>query len=215
MDLLLRQEKPADYRATEELTREAFWNLNTPACVEHYLTHILRGSESFVPELDLVALKGDQLVGNIIYTKAIIKKDDSSTQEVLSFGPLAVLPNYQHQGIGSALIERTKELATQMGYTAILIFGNPEYYQRFGFKAAENYRIGTAWNTYADALLALELVPNALANAAGMFIEDPAFNVDEAQVVAFDKTFAPKEKLEGLPSQLKFMEQVQKNKPRT
>lgn len=215
MDLLLRQEKPADYRATEELTREAFWNLNTPACVEHYLTHILRGSESFVPELDLVALKGDQLVGNIIYTKAIIKKDDSSTQEVLSFGPLAVLPDYQHQGIGSALIERTKELATQMGYTAILIFGNPEYYQRFGFKAAENYRIGTEWNTYADALLALELVPNALANAAGMFIEDPAFNVDEAQVVAFDKTFAPKEKLEGLPSQLKFMEQVQKNKPRT
>ena len=215
MDLLLRQEKPADYRATEELTREAFWNLNTPACVEHYLTHILRGSESFVPELDLVALKGDQLVGNIIYTKAIIKKDDSSTQEVLSFGPLAVLPDYQHQGIGSALIERTKELATQMGYTAILIFGNPEYYQRFGFKAAENYRIGTAWNTYADALLALELVPNALANAAGVFIEDPAFNVDEAQVAAFDKTFAPKEKLEGLPSQLKFMEQVQKNKPRT
>lgn len=215
MDLLLRQEKPADYRATEELTREAFWNLNTPACVEHYLTHILRDSESFVPELDLVALKGDQLVGNIIYTKAIIKKDDGSTQEVISFGPLAVLPAYQHQGIGSALIERTKELATQMGYTAILIFGNSEYYQRFGFKAAETYRIGTEWNTYVDALLALELVPNALANAAGVFIEDPAFNVDEAQVSAFDKTFVPKEKLEGLPSQLKFMEQVQKNKPRT
>lgn len=128
MDLLLRQEKPADYRATEELTREAFWNLNTPACVEHYLTHILRDSESFVPELDLLALKGDQLVGNIIYTKAIIKKDDGSTQEMLSFGPLAVLPAYQHQGIGTALIERTKEIATQMGYTAILIFGNPEYY---------------------------------------------------------------------------------------
>lgn len=215
MNLLLRQEKPADFRATEELTREAFWNLNTPACVEHYLTHILRDSKSFVPELDLLALKGDQLVGNIIYTKAIIKKDDGSTQEVLSFGPLAVLPAYQHQGIGTALIERTKELATQMGYTAILIFGNSEYYQRFGFKAAENYRIGTEWNTYADALLALELVPNALANAAGVFIEDPAFNVDEAQVSAFDKTFVPKEKLEGLPSQLKFMEQVQKNKPRT
>ncbi len=53
--LSLRREAPEDYRAVEEMTREAFWNVHVPGCCEHYLAHMLRKSAAFLPELDLVA----------------------------------------------------------------------------------------------------------------------------------------------------------------
>ena len=55
VELKLRTEQPADYRETENVTREAFWNLYSPGCCEHYLLHVMRDSPAFVPELDLVA----------------------------------------------------------------------------------------------------------------------------------------------------------------
>ena len=62
----LRPEHPADHRAVEELTRDAFWNFYSPGCVEHYLTHILRSSPDFVEGLDYVAVRGDTVVGSIL-----------------------------------------------------------------------------------------------------------------------------------------------------
>ena len=133
----LRPEGSADFRAVEELTRNAFWNHHAPGCDEHYLAHILRESSDFVPELDYVAVHDGKVVGNIMYTRAKIVLDRSGEREVLCFGPLAVDPAFQGQGVGGALIERTKTLSRELGYKAILIFGDPEYYSRFGFIPAE------------------------------------------------------------------------------
>ena len=119
----LRPESPADFRAVEELTRNAFWNHHAPGCDEHYLAHILRESSDFVPELDYVAVHAGKVVGNIMYTRAKIVLDRGGEREVLCFGPLAVDPAFQGQGVGGALIERTKTLARELGYKAILIFG--------------------------------------------------------------------------------------------
>ncbi len=58
MTIKLRTEQPADYAETEHVTREAFWNHYSPGCNEHYLLHIMRGSPSFIPELDVVAVHG-------------------------------------------------------------------------------------------------------------------------------------------------------------
>ncbi len=65
----LRLAQPADYRATEELTREAFWGLNHPGCDEHLLLHKLRAVPASVPELDYVAEVNGKLVGHVIYSK--------------------------------------------------------------------------------------------------------------------------------------------------
>ncbi len=215
MEVELRRETPTDYRTVEELIREAFWNHYVPGCCEHYLAHILRNSAAFVPELDFVAQMDGRVVGNIMYTKAKIMGDDGVEYPVLCFGPLAVLSEHQGKGIGMKLIERTQQEARELGYSAILIMGDPEFYKRAGFRPAQEFGIGTAWDTYSPALLAYELTPGVLANCRGKFQEDPAFDVKQEDVAEFDKTFPPKQKKEGLPSQQRFMELCSVNEPRT
>ena len=71
----LRQERTSDYRSSENVIREAFWNHYTPACDDHYLIHIMRDCPAFVPELDLVAVDGDKIVGNSMCLKSYIEGD--------------------------------------------------------------------------------------------------------------------------------------------
>jgi predicted N-acetyltransferase YhbS len=214
-DIELRLEKPQDYTEVEHITREAFWNKHVPGCDEHYLAHVLRSSAAFVPELDFVAVHDGKVVGNIMYTKAVIRCDDGTEQNVLSFGPISVLPLMQGQGVGSMLIRHTLENAKEMGYTAVLIYGDPGYYSRFGFVSAKQYGIGTSDDFYAEALQALELVPDALAKSAGKFFEDHAYEIDETAAAAFDKQFLPKALRDDLPSQRHFKEMLKARKPRT
>lgn len=214
LPIKLRPEVPADFRAVEELTRDAFWNHYAPGCDEHYLAHILRCSPDFVPELDYVAVCGGQVVGNIMYTRAKIVLDRGGEREVLCFGPLAVAPAFQGRGVGGALIERTKELARTLGHAAILILGDPDYYSRFGFVPAERYGIGTSWGVYIISLQALELQAGALADCEGTFIESASFQMDPAQASDFDRSFPPREKRAGLPSQERFQWIIQQTRPR-
>ena len=206
MDIQFRVEQPADYRETENVTREAFWNQYTPGCDEHYLLHILRDCAAFVPELDVVALLGGKIVGNAAYTRAVIEGDDGRAYTVLCLGPISVLPTYQRKGIGRRLIEYTKELAREMGFRAILLYGDPAYYSRHGFVPAESFGIRTADNMYADALQAYELYAGALSGIKGRFVEDEIYNVDTNAAAEFDKSFPPKERVTGTRTQLRFIE---------
>ena len=126
IDLIIRNEKENDYRAVEELVREAFWNLFVPGCHEHFILHNLRSSSDFIPELDFVAEKGGKIIGQIAYSHGIIECKQGEEKEVISFGPVSVLPAFQKQGIGSALIIHTINLARDMGYPAICIYGDPD-----------------------------------------------------------------------------------------
>ena len=212
--IILRNEQPSDYRMVENLTREAIWNQYAPGCSEHYLLHILRDSAAFIPALDVVTEVDGQVVGNIVYTKAKIVGDGGECTEVISFGPIAVLPEFQGRGIGGRLIEHTKKLAQTMGYRAILIYGDPDLYSKFGFAPAEEYAIGTPDNAYAAALQAFELHPGALAECAGRFYEDAAFEVDPHTAEEFDRGFPDKERKSGLPAQTRFHQVVAMRKPR-
>ena len=213
-NIKLRNENVSDYRAVEELTREAFWNHHVPGCDEHYLMHIMRNADSFINELDIVAEMDGKIIGNIVYTRAKIETDDGNCQEVISFGPLSVLPEFQGKGIGGMLIEHTKKIAKELGYKAILIYGDPAYYSKFGFAAAETYNIGTSDNMYAVALQAIELFPGALSNISGRFFEDAIYEIDEAGAKEFDKTFPQKELQHDLPSQKRFCQLVGMRAPR-
>lgn len=212
-ELILRHERPSDYREAETLTREAFWNLHVPGCDEHYLLHNMRSAEAFIPELDFVAEYQGKLLGQIVYTHACIAGDDGQQHPVLSFGPVAVLPAFQGQGIGSLLIRHSLQQALTLGHRAVLIYGDPDYYSRLGFCPAENFRIRTADNNYMPPLQALELVAGALNKLSGRFLEDDIYHIDSDAALAFDHSFPPKTRLSDLPSQKKFLEMLTQQKP--
>jgi len=213
--ITLRLEQPSDYRETENLTREAFWNHYVPGCDEHYLLHIMRGSAAFVPELDFVALYNGRIVGNAVCAKSVIKTDDENECEVLGIGPISVLPEYQSKGIGGRLLELVKQTARDMEYRAIFLYGDPEYYSRYGFVAAENYDIRTADNMYAEAHQVCELYEKALSGITGRYFEDKVYEIDGTAAAEFDKAFPPKKKIEGTASQKRFLELVGSRKERT
>ena len=197
INLIIRNEREKDYRNVEQLIRESFWNLYVPGCNEHFVMHNLRDSNDFIPELDFVAEKEGQIVGQIVYSRGIIECKQGEAKEVISFGPVSVLPAFQKEGIGSALINHTINLAKDMGYPAICIYGDPRYYSRFGFRCAEKYDIKTSDDKFAVALQVLELKKGALNNVPGKFIESTAFAVDENQFAQYDATFPFKEKTEN------------------
>ena len=95
-----------------------------------------------------------------------------------------------------------------------MIYGDPDYYSRFGFVPAEQYGIGTRYNTYAAALQTIELVPDALAGKSGLFFEDSAYEIDADEAEAFDRLFPEKTKQSGLASQVKFQQQLSMQKQR-
>lgn len=179
------------------------------------MLHILRDSASFIREFDTVAVLDGEIVGNIVYTKAAILGDDGNLREVLSFGPVSVPPALWAKGIGSTLIRHTLARAKELGYGAVLIYGDPEYYQRFGFVPAEAFGIGSADNLYMYALQALELREGALEGCPGRFVEDALFHIDEAAAAEFDKSFPQKARRGDLPYQERFRHISGISKPRT
>lgn len=208
MKIQLRLEEKEDYRYVEELTREAFWNVHSPGCDEHLLIHNLRGKKEFIKELDFVAVHGEKIIGNIVYVESKIE-NKGKEQKIITFGPVSVLPKYQNNGIGSKLINHTLEIAKEMNYRAILIYGDPEYYKKFGFEESKKYKITNRDNKYPASLLVLELYSNVLNGITGIFDEGDIYNVDEEELSEFEKNFVEKEK-KITKSQKRFLELVNK-----
>lgn len=134
----IREEKISEQRETENVVREAFWNVYSPGCSDHYLVHQIRQCPAYIPQLNLVAVKNETIVGHVINIKSYISGDDGRNYEVISLGPISVLPQYQRTGVGSKLISEVKKIAKQSGYRAILLYGNPAFYLQQGFEPAEN-----------------------------------------------------------------------------
>ena len=213
MEFDIRPERPQDRAPAEALTREAFFNVHVPGCCEHYILHIMRDCDAFVPELALCAWHGEELVGCAYYTLAAIIDEGGARHEVLCLGPIGVLPGWQRKGVGAALIREGQRRARALGYDAIALYGDPAYYGRQGFVSAERFSVRTTDDMFADALQICALRPDALAGVSGRFFEDAVFEVDEAAAEAFDAAFPPKEKRSGLPSQKRFLETVAMRRP--
>jgi predicted N-acetyltransferase YhbS len=194
LDIMLRLEEEKDFKIVENITREAFWNVYKPGCNEHFILHNLRNSQAFIKELDFVAEMDGSIVGNIVYSKGKVVDDDGMEHEVIGFGPISVLPSCQGKGIGEKLINHTVEMAKAMGFKAIIIFGNPAYYHRFGFDNAKKFDIHTADGENFDAFMVKELSEGSLQGISGRFIESDAFKVNSNEFEAFDMQFPPKEK---------------------
>lgn len=188
LETVIRNERPEDYRAVEELTKKAFWNVNAPGCDEHYLAHVLRDHRDFVPELDFVLEMGGKLVGNIMYTRSLLRGGNGGEKTILTFGPLSVLPDYQRLGFGKALMEHSFKTAAALGYEAVVIFGNPENYIPRGFKSCKKYGVSIG-GVYPVPLLVKELREGALSGERWTYIESEAYNFDRIDAKRFDADF--------------------------
>ena len=205
-NLTIRLETEKDYRAVEELTREAFWNVYKPGADEHYYVHQMRNHPDFIPELAFVLELDGNIVGNIMYTKAWLEDENGNRKEILSFGPLCVAPEYQRQKLGKILIEHSFEVARKMGYDVNINFGNPGNYVSRGFVSCKKKNVSFVVDgNFPTALLVCELVPGALDGRKWMYIPSTAADCceDTAAVEAFDVTFPPKKK-KWMPSQEEF-----------
>lgn len=195
MDLHLRPTLLSDARATEELTRDAFWDVYKPGADEHLVLRQLRASDAYLPSLDLVALAETQVVGHCITTRALLRHA-TEEQSVLCVGPISVDPARQRRGIGALLLRRTIDIATHMdpavGGAALVLFGNPAYYRQFGFRPCRDFGITTSTGDAPDFLLVLPLRDTPL--LAGSFHESPAFQVDSEELDRFEANFPVREK---------------------
>ncbi|MBC3798409.1 GNAT family N-acetyltransferase [Acetobacterium tundrae] len=190
----IRNEEEADYETVEEITRRSFWNLYIPGCNEHYLVHIMRSHEDFLPELDLVIEVGNQIIGNIMYTKTKLIDETGEEKDILTFGPVCILPEYQRKGYGKKLLEYSFEQAVALDYDVIVIFGNPNNYVNRGFKSCKKYKICLENGTYPSAMMIKELKPGVLDGRKWVYHQSPVFEIDEQEAERFDEGLESMEK---------------------
>lgn len=202
-NFIIRNEQASDYRAVEEIHRNAFWNLNVPGCDEHYLAHILRTHEDFIPELDFVCELDGEPIANVMYTKSKIIDGQGNIENILTFGPVSVKPELQRKGIGKALLEKSFDEAVKMGYKAIIIFGNPDNYVVRGFRSCKRFNVCLEGDIFPAALLVKELEQGFFDGRKYYFYESAAFEIKDGDAEAFDRGFEYKEKT-FQPSQEEF-----------
>ncbi len=203
-DYMIRLETPNDYRKVENLTREAFWNVYRPGCMEHYVLHCYRDREDFVPELDFVMEKDGKIIGHVMYVRAKIQADDGREIPIMTFGPISIAPEYKRKGYGKALLDYSMEKAKKMGVGALCMEGNIDFYGKSGFVVASTKGI----HYYAEPreeevpyFLLKELKEGFLDGITGVYHTPEGDFVDEKAVEKFDADFPSKEKLK-LPGQL-------------
>jgi len=137
-------EQPAEANVVDELRR---------TCPEH---------------VSLVAEEDGAVVGHVLFTPATIR---SEGRKVIGMGlaPLAVLPERQGRGIGSALVEKGIELLAERGCPFVVVLGHPGFYPRFGFERASAHGLRSQWEGVPDeAFMVLVLDPEAMAGASGV-----------------------------------------------
>ena len=201
--IMIRSEKETDYSVVEEITRKAFYNIYVPGATEHYLVHIMRQHEDFIPELDFVIELDGRVIGNIMYTKARLIDEAGTEKEILTFGPVSIDPEYQRAGYGKLLLEHSFEQAARLGYDVIVIFGSPMNYVSRGFKSCKKYHICIETGNYPAAMMVKELTPHALDGRKWFYYDSPVMAVSEEEAQKYDDTLEKLEK-KFLPSQEEF-----------
>lgn len=201
--VIIRNEKESDYSIVEEITRKAFYNRYTPGCFEHYLVHIMRNHEDFIPELDFVVELDGQVIGNIMYTKAKLVDESGFEKEILTFGPISILPEYQRNGYGKLLMEHSFQEAVRLGYDVIVIFGSPANYVGRGFQSCKKYNICLENHRYPAAMMVKELKEHVLDGRKWFYYDSPVMNIDEEEARRYDDSLEKMEK-KHLPSQEEF-----------
>lgn len=197
-NLIIRREEEKDYKTTENLVREAFWNVYREGCLEHYVLHCFRKDPAFVPELDLIMEKDGKPIGQVMYARAEIECDDGRKLPIMTFGPIGIAPEYKRKGYGKKLLDYSMEQAKKLGAGALAITGNIDFYGKSGFVPAKTKGVRYAEDPEADYFLIKELKAGFLEGVSGVYRDPEGYFVADKNpndFEEFDKTFPKKQKL--------------------
>ena len=150
--LEIRQENKKDYEEVYDVVKIAFASAEHSDGNEQDLVVSLRKSKNFIPELSLVAIQDKKIVGYVLFTKINIGE-----YEELALAPLAVLPDYQKQGIGKKLIEKGHNIARKLGYHFSIVLGSENYYPKLGYVPANQYGIKAPFEVANKNFMAMVL----------------------------------------------------------
>ena len=174
MEVILRTETPADYKAVAHVIEEAFKTEQFSDGSEQFLVGKLRKSKAFIPELSIVADYNGEIVGHVLLTKIKIKSE-TETFESLALAPVSVMPEFQKKGIGGQLIKESHSVAKTLGYQSIVILGHENYYPKFGYELCSKYGIKIPFEAPDENCLVIELVKDGLSGVSGTVQYDKAF----------------------------------------
>ena len=155
----IRTEKPEDVEAVRQVNIAAFGRENEANLVDR-----LREIEF---TFSLVAVQSDRIVGHILFSPVVVEGKCSRKLSILGLAPVAVLPNYQRQGIGTLLIREGLKECGRSGFHAVVVLGHPDFYPRFGFIPASRKSLKCEYDVPDEAFMVLELESGALQDCSG------------------------------------------------
>jgi putative acetyltransferase len=171
-EIVVRQEQHSDRAAVLKVHELAFGRLDEGKLVER-----IWDSDTYIPELGLVATVDNRVVGHVLFSKITIDNGECDGRTVLALAPLAVHPDYQKKGVGSALSRQGIEKARELGWNGIIVLGQATYYPRFGFEPASEFGIESPFPLRdPGAFMAMELQPDGLTNCSGTAIYPKFFS---------------------------------------
>ncbi len=165
--LTIRPETPEDIAAIRYVNEQAFGQNEEAELVEK-----LRNRAAL--SLSLIAVQKNEIVGHITFSPVVIESERSSF-EAITLAPIAVLPEYQRQGIGGQLARAGLEECRNLGHEIVVVLGHPTYYPRFGFVPTKPKGMSCEFEVPAEAFMVLELREGALAGRGGIVRFQPEF----------------------------------------
>jgi putative acetyltransferase len=165
VELQIRKEVSYDFPQVFQVISSAFGIEDEARLVEK-----LRNAPTYIA---LVAEIDGKVVGQITFSA--VSLDDEQTK-FLGLAPLAVLPEFQNQGIGSRLVKEGLKVCKDNGYTAVFVLGHSRYYPRFGFEIAKQRGFSCEYPSPDESFMVLELVDGALNGKSGLIKYGPEFN---------------------------------------
>ncbi|HEY9803742.1 MAG TPA: N-acetyltransferase [Leptolyngbyaceae cyanobacterium] len=164
----IRCETPADYLAISQVNNLAFGREN-----EAKLITEIRNSDFYIPELSLIAEVDNIVVGHILFSYIELVTEEKL--QVLSLAPIAVHPQFQKQGIGSALIKAGLTKAEDRRESLVIVLGDPQFYSRFGFLPSTTHEIASPFPV-PDEFFMVKPLKNYQTKYRGKVIYPPAFH---------------------------------------
>lgn len=164
----IRKEGPGDFTVIKKINDLAFGQEQESKIIDS----LRKNCDNL---LSFVADDDGKVVGHIMFSPVMI----SGTEEPIwgmGLGPMAVLPEYQRRGIGSALVKEGIRILKDRNCPFIILVGHPEYYPRFGFKKASLYRIKCQWEVPEEAFMILVLDESAMSGVSGIAKYRDEFN---------------------------------------
>jgi putative acetyltransferase len=165
--MLIRAEEVGDWAAVHAVNASAF---ETPA--EARLVDALRTQAQ--PVVSLVAELDGAIVGHIMFSPVSLLGHPEL--KIMGLGPMAVAPEHQRKGIGSALVRAGLERCKQLGFGAVVVVGHPEYYPSFGFVPSTRLGIGCEYAVPEEAFMVVELQTGFLSGVSGKIKYHAAFS---------------------------------------